>query len=382
MAVEFRCEKCGKLLSVDAQPDSKIKCPYCKAKVVVPAGVASLPRPQVPGAVPPPPVSQGQAQQAEQAEQPAEGEEAVMGVMAAAMPWLISVFLHAGLLVILAFITIMMFMPEAPVEYNATSDLLSDNPGGQLNPGQMNREMEAHSLQRINQRRWSKRDSQIPMAAMGKTNSRIQVFGIGGASAGGGSADFGLTTGGSGAGPKSRFFGTGGSAYHIVYLVDRSGSMLESFDLVRKELLRSISRLSEQQTFHVIFFNDGDPVENGPRRLVPATTDYKREAAANLMKIQAFSKSGVTDPIPAIKRAFEVLSRVRSGKKQKLIYLLTDGEFQNNEKVRKTIRALNKDGQVHVNTILYVVRNPEFEQFLRQIAQENGGKFKFVERDE
>jgi len=324
MAVEFRCEKCGKLLSVDAQPDSKIKCPYCKAKVVVPAGVASLPRPQVPGAVSSPPVAQGQAQQAEQAEQSSEGEETVMGVMAAAMPWLISVFLHAGLLVILAFITIMMFMPEAPVEYNATSDLLSDNPGGQLNPGQMNREMQAHSLQRINQRRWSKRDSQIPMAAMGKTNSRIQVFGIGGASAGGGSADFGLTTGGSGAGPKSRFFGTGGSAYHIVYVVDRSGSMIETFDEVRAEMKRSILQLSPAQAFHVIFFSSGVPKENPPRRLVYATQENKRAALRYLDKIQPH---GQTDPIPALERAFAVLKNRPNRKRGMLIYLLTDGEF-------------------------------------------------------
>ncbi|OPX24126.1 MAG: hypothetical protein B1H04_02695, partial [Planctomycetales bacterium 4484_123] len=276
MAVEFRCEKCGKLLSVDAQPDSKIKCPYCKAKLVVPAGVASLPRPQVPAGAPGQ-GGPGQPQPPEQAEEPSEDEAAVMGAMARVMPWLISLFFHVGLLVILAFITIVVFS-EASAEYNATSDLLSDNPGGQLNPGQMNPEMQAHSRQRINRRRWSKRDSQIPMASVGQTKSRIQVFGIAGGSAGGQSADFGLTTGGSGAGPKSRFFGTGGSAYHIVYVVDRSGSMIETFDEVREEMKRSILRLSPAQTFHVIFFSSGTPKENPPRRLVHAVPQNKRQA--------------------------------------------------------------------------------------------------------
>ena len=60
MAIEFRCEQCGKLLSVDAEPESRVKCPYCKAKVVVPAGLASLPTPQVPGGPPPAYAASGQ----------------------------------------------------------------------------------------------------------------------------------------------------------------------------------------------------------------------------------------------------------------------------------------------------------------------------------
>ncbi len=377
MAVDFRCEQCGKPLRVEAEPGSKVRCPHCGARVRVPEGLASLPHPQVPPDAAPPPAQEQEQTLEEQA--PAEGgSEALMQIMASVMPWIISAFFHVGVLVIMAFITIVVAKarakPQAITPIMTNSEKL-DQP---LDAPPENPEIRPKSLDEVSPDQWAPRDSTIPMSSLGHTENPIPLYGLRGGAVGRG--DFGLFR--SSGKPRARFYGLGGSAYHIVYLVDRSGSMLESFDLVRKELLRSISRLSEQQTFHVIFFNDGDPVENGPRRLVPATTDYKREAAANLMKIQAFSKSGVTDPIPAIKRAFEVLSRVRSGKKQKLIYLLTDGEFQNNEKVRKTIRALNKDGQVHVNTILYVVRNPEFEQFLRQIAQENGGKFKFVERDE
>ena len=47
MATEFRCEKCGKLLSLDTEPGETVKCPHCKKKVVVPVVLASLPRPQV-----------------------------------------------------------------------------------------------------------------------------------------------------------------------------------------------------------------------------------------------------------------------------------------------------------------------------------------------
>jgi len=51
--------------------------------------------------------------------------------------------------------------------------------------------------------------------------------------------------------------------------------MLDTFDEVRKEMLRSISRLSAAQTFHVVFCAEGQPQENPPRRLVYAKDEEK-----------------------------------------------------------------------------------------------------------
>ena len=377
MVIEFRCEKCGKLLNIEAEPSSKVKCPYCKAKLAVPAGVASLPRPQVPpGAAPPAAPAVAQAPEEEFIP---ESEDALMGVMAKLMPWVISLFLHLGVGVILGFITIVVVRSEAIADYTVASDQLSDQSGGRLNPGELNPEMQAKSLKQINQQQWANRDSTIPMASLGETKSRIQVFGIAGGSAGGQSADFGLTTGGSGAGPKSRFFGTGGNAYHIVYVVDRSGSMLDSFDEVRREMLKSISRLSPTQCFHVIFFASGPPKENPPRGLVYATVPRKREAAKYLAAIQP---QGQTDPIPALERAFQVLKDTPNTKRGELIYLLTDAEFPDNEKVLEAIRKMNASKEVHINTILHHHRSPGAVKTLREIAAENGGRFKFVEPSE
>jgi len=161
--------------------------------------------------------------------------------------------------------------------------------------------------------------------------------------------------------------------------VDRSGSMLDTFDEVRFEMLRSISRLSPGQTFHVIFFASGPPKENPPRRLVYGTSRYKLEAANYLKQIQP---QGQTDPIPALERAFRVLQNTPNQKRGKLIYLLTDAEFPDNEKVLAAIRNLNGGKQVHVNTILHHHRSPGAMKVLRQIAADNGGRFKFVEPNE
>ena len=69
MAVEFRCENCGKMLSVDAAPGSPVKCPHCRKKVTVPEALASLPRPHVPPTASPPPRAQAPASEGDEGEE-------------------------------------------------------------------------------------------------------------------------------------------------------------------------------------------------------------------------------------------------------------------------------------------------------------------------
>ena len=166
-----------------------------------------------------------------------------------------------------------------------------DAPEAPLVAGKTNNQLKAKSLRRIDQSKWSRRDATLRLPRVGETERRIQVFGIAAGSAGVQRGDFALASGGSGAGPKSRFFGTGGNAHHIVYAVDRSGSMLDTFDEVRNEIFRSITRLGPTQTFHVIFFSSGDPKENPPRRLVQADVPHKREAVHYLRKIQPHART-------------------------------------------------------------------------------------------
>src|ERR1017187_4834834 len=103
--VEFRCEKCGKLLSVQADPGGLVKCTQCGKKVQVPAGLASLPHPQIglgdgvpSGATPPPPPRPGEpmgpAMAGPQAagapdETEMEASSGAMSKMAMLMPWMI-----------------------------------------------------------------------------------------------------------------------------------------------------------------------------------------------------------------------------------------------------------------------------------------------------
>ena len=79
-------------------------------------------------------------------------------------------------------------------------------------------------------------------------------------------APMGVTANTDGLG-ATMFGATGGNAYKIIYIVDASGSLIDTLPFVIKELKRSINELSDRQEFNVIFFQAGDAIEvNVPRR--------------------------------------------------------------------------------------------------------------------
>jgi len=152
-------------------------------------------------------------------------------------------------------------------------------------------------------------------------------------------------------------------AAKVVYLVDRSGSMTDSLEIVKYELKRSIGELGEESEFHVIFYSTGPGVEMPTRRLVHATERNKQMAFEFIDLVIAM---GGTDPSQAIERAFAV--------KPDLVYLLTDGEFD--RAVADLVKRRNADGRVKVCTIgfLYHPKDP----VLVDIAERNGGQYKFI----
>ena len=191
----------------------------------------------------------------------------------------------------------------------------------------------------------------------------------------GGIAPFGVPGGGAGLGPKSPFMGISGNAKYVAYVCDASGSMLNKFPALKQELKKAIDVLRPIQAFSIVFFADPDrkPQVLAPN-LVLATPDKKRDAYKFL---DGVSTSGSTDPIPGLEIAFR--------QKPQLIYLLTDGDFPDNNAVLARIRNLNQDKAVKINTIVFVdASNAEktIIDLMKQIASENGGVFKVVSQDD
>lgn len=205
----------------------------------------------------------------------------------------------------------------------------------------------------------------------GKGKSRILGIGGGGGSGGGGPlAPFGTRNIGGG---PIKFFEEGSNARNVCYVIDRSGSMLETFDFVKAEMIRSINALGPNHNFHAIFFASGTPIENPPKKLVPATAANKQQVADFLRDVVP---QGTTNPMKAMERAFQVTND--KGEKVQLIYMLTDGEFP--PEAVAFIRKLNPDKKVKINTISFISDSGRPQ--LEAIAKESGGKFKFVTQDE
>jgi hypothetical protein len=205
-------------------------------------------------------------------------------------------------------------------------------------------------------------------------------FGGGG---GGKLARFGPPGGGA-SGPRGPVFGNGGNAKNIVFVCDASGSMTNKFASLKEQLNKAIAKLKVPQTFDVVFFQDNKATVFSKDRLKQetlqiASADNRRNASAFLEEVTVSSTS---DPLPGLTVAFN--------RHPDLIYLLTDGDFPDNEAVYKKVKELNKPDangkKAKINTIAFIDpakdTEKDFRVLLEKIANENDGTFIVVNETE
>ena len=199
-----------------------------------------------------------------------------------------------------------------------------------------------------------------------------------GQSTGGGLAPFGPAGGGGGGQGKGLFGLPGGNVKKVAYVCDASGSMLGTLQtLLNLELRKAIDSLRLSQSFNVIFFQNDDPATIQRGQLLLATPKNKQLAYDFLGR---YEMKGSTNPLPALREAFAM--------RPELIFLLTDGVFDEPEKVVAEIEKLNVGRKVKVNTILFFAADPEnpaakpiveeAERTMKQIAEAHGGTYKLV----
>jgi hypothetical protein len=188
-------------------------------------------------------------------------------------------------------------------------------------------------------------------------------------------APFGVPGGGGGVGPRSNFLGMGGRAHKVAYVCDASGSMLDMFDSLRVEIRKSVDGLIPTQAFNIIFFQEQSVAAADKASLIMANPESKRRAFEFLDNMVV---RGETNPIPALELAFK--------QQPELIYMLTDGEFPDNQKVIDFCKQKTADGKIKINTIAFIgkehaAKDPmalEYVKVLQTIAKNSGGNFKFV----
>lgn len=156
----------------------------------------------------------------------------------------------------------------------------------------------------------------------------------------------------------------------IVFLCDSSGSMMNKFDALRVELRKAVDHLQPTQQFDIIFFA-ADKYIALDNQLQHALPETKRKAYDLLDKTAPHDTS---DPIPGLRAAFAA--------NPEMIFMLTDGDFPNNQQVLEEIKKLSAGKKVVVNTIAFFDRGEDYEKLLKQIADDTKGTFRFVTEQE
>ena len=156
----------------------------------------------------------------------------------------------------------------------------------------------------------------------------------------------------------------------VVYVLDASGSMLETFDLLLRRLAYDLGRMRFDTTtgrgtrLNVIFFRDDSKVcWEGLR---PATPANRMAAFRWARRVRP---RGHTDPQPALAKAFAM--------DPECIVVLSDGEFD--AEVLRTVAGLQarRERPVVIHTIGYG-NHARFDR-LRALAGSNGGRFRRIE---
>ncbi len=175
----------------------------------------------------------------------------------------------------------------------------------------------------------------------------------------------------SGMGPgkgKVGFFGQGGSASGVVFIIDNSYSMDNKdgrLKFCQDELKKTLNKMPNWMRFNVIWFQNRK-YEAYTGALVYATAKQKAEAGA---WVDAMKPENSTNPYDALKCAlgFESID---------LIFLLSDGAFYLLSNEEKEIIGLCKAKNVRINSIAF--KDAGGKLALQALSVPTGGKYKFV----
>jgi hypothetical protein len=167
----------------------------------------------------------------------------------------------------------------------------------------------------------------------------------------------------------------------LCYLVDCSGSMQGIFGRVRRRLEAAIEALRPDQYFSVVFFGGGRINELADGRLVRATPQAKRQAAAF---IGLSRPAGGTNALEALETVIGL--RDASGRPPAVVYFLTDG-FEltgpDREEFSRRVTELfaQKAPTTRINTVGFWPQ-PNDRLMLEAIAARSGGQSVFVTRED
>lgn len=184
-----------------------------------------------------------------------------------------------------------------------------------------------------------------------------------------------------GGGHRVQWMGVTDHAERIAYVIDASGSMLDTMPFIIRELDRSIQQLNDRQFFTVLFAQADKAIECPPYGMKRAERSTKQHVL-RWMDIDSghVVPGGSANPVAAIKKALQY--------QPQLVYLLSDnitgrGRYEMDQKrLLKQIRRANTR-HTRIHTIQFLYQDPleriGLEPTLKLISLESGGVYQFID---
>ncbi len=299
-----------------------------------------------------------------------------------AFPWIASILIHLALGLLIWFLIEAVTTAKPPKVHpiivpQSMNQLFSLHPGKASNAGAHNPLRQVRQdIKRLMSHHTHMSQTSVKSLLNSSAKHSLDFIARGaqgGAANGGALASFGVPGGGMGNGPPTSFMGSGGgNATRIVYIIDHGGNLLVGLGSIKTALNRSIHRLVPLQKFGVIVF------ASHSRLLAPG---FKAATAANKHALRMALKSlrpgePNMDRLAFFTAPFETAFQLRP----QVIYFLANGAID--PKLITVIARLNKNHAVHIYTYAYadVHRHGLGAKWLKRIAQQNGGAYKFISR--
>ncbi len=312
--------------------------------------------------------------EAQDDEQASVGEE-VNTMLTMLLPWAISLLLHLGIGLLAVFVAFTLgveeeeeppIIPEARMLNDAPSELLTHSEDLEVTATtEIPRDIQTQEVAQGDPLSALTTDAATDMALIGVTGSKALPAG----------SRIGKDPFGVG------MYGVGGNARTIAYVVDASGSLIDTLPFVIEELKDSFRKLSPEQRFTVIFFQAGAAIEVPvPHRGLKRATPETIQKVADWISLESGNivPRGSTTPVDAVSRAISY--------RPDLIYVLSDnitgkGRFSIDqaellERINdaKRRRGANK---TRINTIQFLYPDPLGT--LKTIAAQHEGRYRFVD---
>lgn len=310
------------------------------------------------------------------------GEE-VDAALVGLVPWVVSFFLHVGIVILALFALWSTVRDSSEEEIIIPMVELSETPGAplEMQTEQTMQESSRPQPREIVSESTDAAEASNPLEAEVDTSTDLV-----------GMADLGMdsserpfdTSIASGAEFEVQFMGNrGGNARKLVFVIDASGSLIDTLPYVIDELKKTINKLSERQQFTIIFFKNDEAIEvPTPNRGFKRGTGQVKQQVVEWID-QNIVPGGGSNPIPAIERALAY--------RPDLVFLLSDeieGQGQYAIDQRRLLAAIERanTGGTKISTIQFLYRSELAELgmmgTMELIARESGGTYKFVSSDE